>query len=574
MNPKFSFRRLAMDWRALAAFVLACGVTEGRTESGPAAGDARLPEAMSQQADEMVLVSGGELIVGTSLEERRALARRFGCDPTWLNDDLERHATRLAPFWIDRFPVSNEQYAEFAEATGAPFPWPGGQFAADAADHPVVGISYYEAAAYAAWAGKRLPTTEEWEAAIRSGTAGLFPWGDDWPGPVRTLPAGFAPDWRKPATERLGTGRHGRSAVGMEDFVQQVCEWTQTTMPHHDSTFVAVKGTSWLNEDAVNFRTAATSWASAFFATPWIGFRCAFDGNIRPAARSHRVQRDVSRTLPEAARSAAVPRAAGVEVCLLRNAPADINANLLDWDRLFLGGSRAAPIPRSRGFLLLAPPTGPWPVCLFLAEALSWKGALLMAGLKDTDPALQEGRAEGGRPTYSLHFPEIDVAYEFIPGDDYVDLRTTITNKSGEAGEFAPSSCFSLTNHPVFYDCEMVRTYQWTQNGGFIPLRQIPRPGDCVRWIEPSDSSRYGGPRNPGTMAVVSRDGRWTFASVRFEEGAGFRLAGNTWLNCLHTDAAVTIAAHASRTTRQRLYFLKGDLAALQARIQHDLPAR
>ncbi|MDD2762463.1 MAG: SUMF1/EgtB/PvdO family nonheme iron enzyme [Opitutaceae bacterium] len=518
-----------------------------------------------------MLVPSAERVVGTSLEERQELAKRFACDPTWLNDDLEKRAVHLAPFWIDRFPVSNGQYYAFVEATGARAPWFEGRFPAAAADHPVVGISYPEAEAYAKWVGKRLPTAEEWEVAAQPGKAGLFLWGDDWPGPVQPLPRSVIPDWQRPGTKRLGSGQHGRSAAGMEDFIQQVCEWTSSTMPHHGTTFVQVKGTSWLNEDPVNFRTAASSWAAGFFSTPWIGFRCALDGASQPAAVPSKIPPG---TPPASDTASPAPGAVagGVEVYPLRNAPADLDAGLLWWNRNWLGGSSATPIPQSRGFLFRAPVMGPWPVCLFLAEMLSWNGKpLLTLGPINTNPSLEEIKTESGRPAYRLTFKEIGLTYEFVAGADFVDLLTTIANRTDQAGTFSTSSCFSLTCNPLFYDGEMVRTYQLTRNAGFVPLRQIPRPGDCVRWIEPSDSTQYGGPGNPGTMAVVSRDGKWTFASVRFETGAAFTVQGNTWLNCLHTDAPVTVDAHSSRTTRQRLYFLRGDLKTLQSRLQQDL---
>lgn len=100
----------------------------------------------------MLLISAREAVVGTNTSQREELAKRFDCHPTWLADDLTRHEVQLPAFWIDRYPVTNTQYLAFVEATGHSRPswwgrW-GGTFPAEYADHPVVGVSGQDAAAY------------------------------------------------------------------------------------------------------------------------------------------------------------------------------------------------------------------------------------------------------------------------------------------------------------------------------------------------------------------------------------------------------------------------------------------
>jgi hypothetical protein len=73
-------------------------------------------------------------------------------------------------------------------------------------------------------------------------------------------------------------------------------------------------------------------------------------------------------------------------------------------------------------------------------------------------------------------------------------------------------------------------------------------------------------------MAVTSRDGAWVLASVRPEPDGHTFATGNGWLNCLHTEAEIEIAAHSTRTTRQRLYFLRGGLDDLVVRVRTDFP--
>ena len=226
----------------------------------------------------MVLVPARWIVVGTSNAQRQDLAKRFDCHPTWLNDDLTAHDAVVGAFWIDRFPVTNARYLAFVEATGRPRPswwnrW-GGVFPREYAEHPAVGLGAQDAVAYARWAGKRLPTAEEWEAAVADPDHGLFAWGNAWPGPLKLQqPARLS--WELPGTRAVGGGDCGRSAAGVEDFAGQVLEWVADVIPHHGSQFRRLKGASWFHEDPLSFRVAAGCCALENWQSGFTGLRCA-----------------------------------------------------------------------------------------------------------------------------------------------------------------------------------------------------------------------------------------------------------------------------------------------------------
>jgi gamma-glutamyl hercynylcysteine S-oxide synthase len=130
--------------------------------------------------------------------------------------------TEVAPYYLDRFAVTNRQFQRFVKAggydnmenwpqevwpslmrftdrTGHPGPrhWENGKFPSAKGEHPVVGVCWFEAVAYARWAGKRLATAAEWQKAggwpeqISGGSCNRYPWGDIFdPRRANLFPAG------------------------------------------------------------------------------------------------------------------------------------------------------------------------------------------------------------------------------------------------------------------------------------------------------------------------------------------------------------------------------------------------
>jgi formylglycine-generating enzyme required for sulfatase activity len=170
----------------------------------------------------MVYVPGGECLLGTddadAEEDARPPRRAF-----------------VAAFYLDQTEVTNAEFRRFRPAHAFP---PGED------ELPVTNVLYEEAAAYARWAGKRLPTEAEWEKAARGTDGRRYPWGNDWDSrrvAARSRPAGGArknePAPRlksagtcslKPARVRaVGSVPDGASPFGCLDMAGNAWEWVQ-----------------------------------------------------------------------------------------------------------------------------------------------------------------------------------------------------------------------------------------------------------------------------------------------------------------------------------------------------------
>jgi iron(II)-dependent oxidoreductase len=246
----------------------------------------------------------------------------MGTDEAWAYDnERPRHVVDVPAFGIDRFPVTSGQFLEFIEDGGYanrahwedagwafrqaeqlehPLFWRRvgerwerrrfGLWEPIRPDEPVCHVCWYEAEAYARWAGRRLPTEPEWEkaaAATPDGSVRRFPWGDAPPDRKR---ANLWPTGGHPCP--VGAFPAGASASGVEQMIGDVWEWTASTFepypgfrafpyPEYSAVFFGgdyrvLRGGSWaVAPEAV--RNTFRNWDYPIRRQIFAGFRCARD---------------------------------------------------------------------------------------------------------------------------------------------------------------------------------------------------------------------------------------------------------------------------------------------------------
>lgn len=141
------------------------------------------------------------------------------------------HIISIAPFYVDRTPVTNAEFKRFLDSThyhprddhNFLHDWHNGQYAPGAAEKPVTWVSPEDARAYASWAGKRLPHEWEWQYSAQGGDGRIYPWGNRWD--QTAVPA---PDTERTPTGPADVAAHpkGASPFGVMDLVGNVWQWT------------------------------------------------------------------------------------------------------------------------------------------------------------------------------------------------------------------------------------------------------------------------------------------------------------------------------------------------------------
>jgi serine/threonine-protein kinase len=200
--------------------------------------------------------------------------------------EVPAHEVIVSPFFIDKYEVTNAAYAAFVKATGHPAPpdWKNGTYPVGKANYPVGNVSWEDARAYAAWAGKRLPTEAEWEFAARGTEGRRYPWGNEF---NRWLLN--SAETNVGHTEPVGSFPAGATPEGVFDLAGNVAEWTASDdAPYPGSARKPVPGTKIVRGGGFSLPgkyAAATKRTQVPPDTrdPALGFRCARDVELPPS---------------------------------------------------------------------------------------------------------------------------------------------------------------------------------------------------------------------------------------------------------------------------------------------------
>ncbi len=298
----------------------------GASHSGDAAQEGRQIDATSIAPDRpfrvadptagMIRIPGGAARLGAGDERRRP---------------REAGEVEVSPFWLDAHEVTNSEFEAFVRSTGyrtdaerigdsvvfvpggeqAPGRWelvPGadwrhpygpGSDVDELADHPVVHVSFDDARAFAAWAGKRLPSEVEWEHAARGGLVDQpYAWGDTAPDdlerPAANTWQGLFPLHNEQGDGHLTTapvGSFDPNPYGLSDMAGNVWEWVSTPMgegplaelhpprPAEPDAVRQIRGGSFLcaANYCQGYRVTERQFKVAVDASSNLGFRCARD---------------------------------------------------------------------------------------------------------------------------------------------------------------------------------------------------------------------------------------------------------------------------------------------------------
>lgn len=222
----------------VAALVLILGIVvviwvsrTGRNEQ-PSSTESQPSQVQQQQTNQtvnpqttpagMAYVPGGDFLMGRDGDET--------------GYESPAHKVTVKPFFVDLYEVTREDFKKCLDANQCPVPqgWTNGTYPSGTGRYPVTGVTWDGANAYAMWAGKRLPTEEEWEFAARGTDGRRYPWGNDWRAGQTNA------DNASGGMVEVGKNK-GASPFGAFDMVGNAWEWTSSNLIPYPGGTLSVK---------------------------------------------------------------------------------------------------------------------------------------------------------------------------------------------------------------------------------------------------------------------------------------------------------------------------------------------
>ncbi len=220
---------------------------------------------------EMVWVPAGEFLMGST-------------DDEGVRDERPQRKVYLDGYWMYKTEVTVAQYRKFCEATNREMPeapeWGWKE------DHPVVNVSWQDAADYARWAGASLPTEAQWEKAARGTDGRVFPWGNEWDAGA----CANSVSWSLKGTKPVGSCPAGASPYGCVDMAGNAWEWcadwydeayygneapSRNPPGPASGGYRVLRGGSWYDVSYGSFRCAYRYYCLPDYRYNNSGFRCS-----------------------------------------------------------------------------------------------------------------------------------------------------------------------------------------------------------------------------------------------------------------------------------------------------------
>jgi formylglycine-generating enzyme required for sulfatase activity len=244
--------------------------------------------AQTLEPNSMVQIPAGKFWMGRTQGTYRDAVEKI---QRYQIDDRPANLIELDAFYIDKYEVTNADYAKFIAATGAraPWHWPEGKLPDGQEKQAVTNVNWYEATAFCKWAGKRLPTEAEWEKAERGGLdRNLYSWGNDGNGIVTdpekpaALPAAVNKD------QAMAVGSFAPNGYGLYDMTGNVLEWVNdwyemnyyAFMPQRNpqgpetGKYKSVRGGGWSDAKGERLTAYFRQYSDPELRGSTIGFRC------------------------------------------------------------------------------------------------------------------------------------------------------------------------------------------------------------------------------------------------------------------------------------------------------------